>query len=185
MEEFNKTMMKIHTPQSFEDGDQRDSICIQKGNWYARELYPAGLWITCDNRLEYKKYTENDEEIYIEIDNRIPLTNCKTVIIDGLCRDRYSELKCSTIAIKNENITEYMLVEAVQQFYHCVMNKNELKEVSKTDDRWGYNAKAQNALDHNTELKRHEIMGDCVWFEGMTPHKISKGVAHYKLSLGS
>ena len=64
------------------------------------------------------------------------------------------------------------------------MSKVELNTVSETTDIFGYAEKALEALEayeEGLELKRYEIMGDCMFFEGLC----QIGLDAYVLELGS
>ena len=78
------------------------------------------------------------------------------------------------------------ILHHIHKFYASEMTPCELKEVSETDDGWGYSKSAREALTNGTVLYREEIMGDCMRFEGLHfVHINDEGVPIYHLSLGS
>lgn len=117
------------------------------------------------------------------------ISNCIKVIITNMGRDRYNELGTSALEItlkENEKITEYFLIKNISDYYQEILTQEELKNIAyKTDDCFGYNKIAEKALLNNYKLKRYEIMGGKVFFEGLTPEKIEKGIAYYRIYIGS
>ncbi len=59
------------------------------------------------------------------------------------------------------------LLNHIYRFYTSPISKKHLKLIAATDDGWGYSDKAKEALDVSTVLYHEEVMGDCMYFEGL------------------
>jgi hypothetical protein len=130
------------------------------------------------------------KEKYKEI--LIPLDQCKwinNVIGNGMKEivicfqyDRHSDLDYQEKKLKKNTFLTYKdVLEFVEKFYNKTLTKKELNLIRKTDDCFGYAEKAQDAYMNNKKIKRKEVMGDCVFFEGFREESIGK----YTLYLGS
>lgn len=82
------------------------------------------------------------------------------------------------------------ILDHIYRFYageiHDEMEDDELEQISKTEDGWGYADQAKQALQDGTVLYRHQVMGDCMHFEGL--HYVrttSQGAPVYRICLGS
>lgn len=81
----------------------------------------------------------------------------------------------------NNYFTAGEILKHIERFYFQEMTKEEKKAISETDDGWGYSDKAKVSLELGTVLLRHEVMGDCMNFEGIR----CIGNKMYRLLLGS
>lgn len=195
MKEVEKLMMTIHCPtRTPEEKNEEDEYTITMDDLYAKPIFPNGSWKTCDDNLEYLLYDEDDNKTYKTMNNKIEITNYEKVFINNVKWDRYSELGTKKIEVKlndGEKFTEYTIIRSLKDFYHRNLSNEELYQIAhQTDDGWGYNKEALKILkerenDKNKVLKNYEIMGDCVWFEGLIPSYVDDKVVEYKLLLGS
>ncbi len=85
------------------------------------------------------------------------------------------------VYIFEQKFTEEEILNHLYLYYQQILNEGELKLISDTDDGFGYAQKAGIALEHGVTLYRHQVMGDSMWFEGLS--KVEDGV--YRISLGS
>ena len=94
--------------------------------------------------------------------------------------------RCSTLDYqertleKNTFITYRDILQFVDGFYNGYFTKGELELVKDTNDCFGYSDKAKEAYENDLQLKRKDVMGDCVYFEGFR-----KRGSKYELLLGS
>lgn len=192
MDDFKKIMMSIHTPQAFGISDEEinnQAKTINENNYFAKELIMKGSWLTSCYELKHTCIDENDSEYEMLFDDNNILCNCESVIITKMKRDRYGKLIKENIPVKlneGEKFTELTILRTIRDYYHAPLSEKELAKIAyETDDGWGYNEKAQKALEDKTELKRHEIMGDCVFLEIIEPVGIIGNVAFYEIFIGS
>lgn len=102
----------------------------------------------------------------------------------GFISSSKEELWISYVSKDDSYFTVGDILNHIYLFYHQIMNESELQDVSGCDDGWGYADKAANALKNGTILYRHEIMGDCMHFEGLSLNS-SGDAPYYELCLGS
>ncbi len=159
-------------------------------SYVSQKLYAISIdwkffWSVGDELEQSMPYiTDQDEDVKVYINDSIPLTNCKKVII-SVEKDRFSSLDDHKLVIKGDCITEKVMLEAIHAYYTRDMTDVELKEISKTKDSFDYYKLAIKALKKKESLARFEIMGDCTRFEGVDFVKFKDGVAYYNLALGS
>ena len=104
---------------------------------------------------------------HYDLDKTLPIAS------DHLCLslpvDRYRSLEPTILKFRKRTIhfTAGEILDHIHRFYCAAMTKDELERVAKTDDVFGYARRAQDALANNTVLYREQVMGDCMYFEGL------------------
>jgi hypothetical protein len=124
----------------------------------------------------------------------IPLTEWNTNIIDEWFEKGWVEFEShdDVITLTFPRDTEFALttvgtiLQKIYDFYQTHMSEEELEVVSKLDDGWGYSEHARDALSLHKKIQRHEVMGDCMHFEGLVEESyISNGHSVYTINFGS
>ena len=117
----------------------------------------------------------------VKTDKIVPYKNKITIWYQ---RDRYGSLpeELVTYTPKDDyRFTQDELCRYIHDYYNQELTEDELSLISKTDDCWGYCEKAKDALENHKYIPRYEIMGDCLFFEGV--EYVSRD--NYKIWLGS
>lgn len=129
-------------------------------------------------KIPHLWYLDNDTTL---LESNLPLKK----IYLAFPIDRYQELD---LIIKEFNadvlFTVDKICEKINGFYETFIPTEELKQIAKLNDVFGYSKMAADALKFNRKLKRYKVMGDAMWFEGLTPYQ-ENGKTIYRVNLGS
>lgn len=105
--------------------------------------------------------------------------------------DRFGELDLSEIQypLTSGQVTSGQLLKWIYDFYHTPVNRDLVEEIASIDCVLGFSKLAQKRLDANEPLQLHEVMGDCLFFEGLSifksAHNTGNDYVSYTLNLGS
>ena len=163
-----------------------------KGSWHNALNYKTGKIDLIEKEKKEKEGYVLKKEMHKS--SFVPINSCQwiddLVIIDDctiknisfyFVIDRFSTLGYQKQILEQDTFITYRdILQFVDSFYNGVFTMDELKLVKDTDDCFKYCDKAKDAYINDTKLKRKEVMGDCVYFEGFREY--DEG---YRLKLGS
>lgn len=123
----------------------------------------------------------------------IPLNEWNTNIVDEWFENGWVEFQThdDVITLTFPKDTEFALttvgviLQKIYDFYRQDMSEEELEVIAKLDDVWGYSEIAREALVSHKKVKRYEVMGDCMHFEGLEECGNSNGHRIFRINFGS
>ena len=165
----------------FTDAEIKDleSQGYEKSFWYSKEGSKMNALFS--GELDPEETEAMGKQGYILEKNMIkytsvPISECSWIgdIIDGNTTmtfffpyDRYSNLDHQKKKLVKKDPIKYQDVfDFIDEFYNGNLSRKELKLLKNTNDVFEYYKLAQDAYKNKTDLKRKEVMGEAVRFEG-------------------
>lgn len=105
--------------------------------------------------------------------------------------DRFGELDLAEIRypLTSGQVTSGQLLKWIYDFYHTPVDRDLVEKIASIDCVLNYSKLAQERLDANEPLQLHEVMGNCLFFEGLrecrSAHNTGDDYVSYILYLGS